>query len=213
MEATVGEPLSIQVTEQEHFALQRTTAALIVAGASLGAVSTAHECTTAVARGAAHTGLQVAAKATARSVAKASALAATKVSAHAGIALGVTAGFAAGVNIAIEGPSLARDVYKLHRKKAFHQISQVEFERSIVKKSFTTANAVVGGVGGVVVGQILIPVPILGPVVGGITGSVVGQLCGRAEGWAASRLISEPRPVTLLPLIRISFIDNPPLTY
>ena len=210
MQVTVGERLSIQVTEDEHFALQRTTAALIVAGASLGAVSAAHECTTAVAKGAVHAGLKVAAKATARSVAKGSAIAAAKVTGHAGIAIGMTAGVAAGINIAIEGPSFASDVYKLHRKKMFHQISQVEFEQSIVKKSFTTANAIVGAVGGVVVGQILIPVPILGPVVGGVTGSLVGQLCGRAEGWAASRLISEPRPVTILPLITISFINNPP---
>ena len=213
MQATVGEHLSIQVTEDEHFALQRTTAALIVGGTSLGAVSVAHECTTTVAKGAVHTGLKVAAKATARSVAKSSAIAAAKVTGHAGIAIGITAGIAAGINIAIEGPRLASDVYKLHRKKTFHQISQVEFERSIVKKSFTTANAVVGGVGGVVVGQILIPVPILGPVVGGVTGSIVGQLCGRAGGWAASRLISEPRPVTMLPLIMITFIDNPPPTH
>ena len=175
----------------------------------MGAVSVAHEYTTTVATGAVHAGFKVAAKATAKSVAKSSAIAAAKVTGHAGIAIGMTAGVAAGINIAIEGPRLASDVYKLHRKKTFHQISQVEFERSIVKKSFTTANAVVGGVGGVVVGQILIPVPILGPVVGGVTGSIVGQLCGRAEGWAASRLISEPRPVTMLPLIMTTFIDNP----
>lgn len=128
MQATVGEHLSIRVTEDEHFALQRTTAALIVGGASLGAVSVAHECTTTVAKGAVHTGLKVAAKATASSVAKSSAIAAAKVTGHAGIAIGITAGIAAGINIAIEGPRLASDVYKLHRKKTFHQISQVEFE-------------------------------------------------------------------------------------
>lgn len=127
-----------------------------------------------------------------------------------GTAIGIIAGVAVAINIAIEGPLLARSVYKLHRKKKFDQISKVEFERGIVQESITSANAVAGAVVGAVVGQAAIPVPVLGAAVGGGVGGAVGQLCGRVEGLAIGKVMFEPRAVTLPPLVKTSFIDNPP---
>ena len=127
-----------------------------------------------------------------------------------GTAIGIIAGVAVAINIAIEGPLLARSVYKLHRKKKFDQISKVEFERGIVQESITSANAVAGAVVGAVVGQAAIPVPVLGAAVGGGVGGAVGQLCGRVEGLAIGKVMFEQRAVTLPPLVKTSFIDNPP---
>ena len=229
MGATVGDHLSIQVTKLQHYALQRTTAALVYTGASLGHVHAAHACTTAAAqasiKAAAKAGAKVAAKSGARSTARAgtSATADSAVvsgaeslfqlgfrAALSGTAIGIVAGVAVAVNIAIEGPLLAVSVYKLYRKKKFDQISQEEFARGIVKESITSANTVVGAVGGAIVGQVAIPVPVLGAAVGGAVGGIVGQACGRAEGWAAGKLVRDPRPVTLPQLIKPSFLDNPP---
>ena len=241
MEATVGERLSIQVTEIQHNFLQRGTAALIVAGVSLGhahASNVANVCTSVAARGVAHVGLKAAAKSGAKAGVKAGAKAGAKAAAKAkttmyasgdavasgaealfqlgfraalsGTAIGIVAGAAVAVNVLIEGPLLARSLYKLHRKKTFDQISSEEYKRGIVEESVTSANTVVGAVGGAVVGQVAIPVPVLGAAVGGAVGGIVGQACGRAEGWTAGKLIREPRSVTMLPLTKFSFLDNPP---
>ena len=86
----------------------------------------------------------------------------------------------------------------------------MEFERGIVQESITSANSVAGAVLGAVVGQAAIPVPVLGAAVGGGVGGAVGQLCGRVEGWAISKAMFEQRAVTLPPLVKASFIDNPP---
>ena len=229
MEATVGDHLSIQVTKYQHYALQRTTAALVYTGASLGHVHAAHACTTAATqasiKAAAKAGTKVAAKSGARSTARASTSATADSAvvpgaeslfqlgfraALSGTAIGIVAGVAVAVNIAIEGPLLAVSVYKLYRKKKFDQIPQEEFTRGIVQESITSANTVVGAVGGAIVGQVAIPVPVLGAAVGGAVGGLVGQACGRAEGWAAGKLVRDPRPVTLPQLIKPSFLDNPP---
>ena len=248
MEATVGECLSIQVTEIQHKALQRTTAALIVAGVSLGhthASNVVNVCTSVAAKGVAHAGLKAAAKSGVKAGVKAGAKASAKAAAKAGgkltakattyasgdavasgaetlfqlgfraalsgTAIGIVAGAAVAVNLLIEGPLLARSLYKLYRKKKFDQISPEEYKRGIVEESVTSANTVVGAVGGAVVGQVAIPVPVLGAAVGGVVGGVIGQACGRAEGWAAGKLIGEPRSVTMLRLTKFSFLDNPPL--
>ena len=247
MEATVGERLSIQVTEIQHKALQRTTAALIVAGVSLGhahALNVANVCTSVAAKGVAHVGLKAAAKSGVKAGVKAGAKASAKAAAKAGgkltakattyasgdavasgaetlfqlgfraalsgTAIGIVAGAAVAVNLLIEGPLLARSLYKLHRKKKFDQISPEEYKRGVVEESVTSANTVVGAVGGAVVGQVAIPVPVLGAAVGGVVGGIIGQACGRAEGWVASKLVRDPRPVTLPQLIESSFVDNPP---
>ena len=233
MKATVDECVSIQVTEHQHYALQRTTAAVIVAGASLGHVHVAHACAGAAAKGIAHAGLKAAAKSGAKAAVKGSAKAGAKAGANvvanspadsaealfqlgfraalSGTAIGIVAGVAVAINLAFEGPLLARSVYKLHRKKKFDQITQVEFKRGIVQESFISANTFVGAVGGAIVGQVAIPVPALGAAVGGAVGGIVGQVCGRAEGWAAGKLISDPRAVTILPLTTVVLFDMPPL--
>ena len=228
MGATVNDHLSIQVTKYQHYALQRTTAALVYTGASLGHVHTAHACTTAATqagvKAAAKVGVKVAAKGGARGGARAGANAAADSAvsgaeslfqlgfraALSGTAIGIVAGVAVAVNLLIEGPLLAISVYKLYRKKKFDQLSQEEYYRGLVQESITSANTVVGAVGGAIVGQVAIPVPVLGAAVGGAVGGIVGQACGRAEGWAASKAVRDPRPVTLPQLTETSFVDNPP---
>ena len=227
MKATVGEHLSIQVTELQHQALEHTTTAVVYTGLAFGKINVA------AARGAAS---QVVVKSISNAIAKSGARAAARAGARgaaygtadaaeagtealfqlgyraalSGTSIGIVAGVAVAANLIIEGPFLLRAVYKLHRKKKFDQIPQHEFERGIVKESITSANTVVGGVAGAIVGQVAIPVPGVGAAVGGAVGGIVGQVCGRAEGWAASKLIRDPRPVTLLQLIETSFVDNPP---
>lgn len=86
MEATVGERLSIQVTEIQHKALQRTTAALIVAGVSLGhahAANVANVCTSVTAKGVAHVCVKAAAKSGVKAAAKSSVKAGVKATAKA----------------------------------------------------------------------------------------------------------------------------------
>ena len=229
MGATVNDHLSIQVTKYQHYALQRTTAALVYTGASLGHVHTAHACTTAATQA----GVKAAAKASVKAAAKSGARSATRAgttatadgaavsgaeslfqlgfrAALSGTAIGIVAGVAVAVNLIIEGPLLAVTVYKLYRKKKFDQIPKEEYYRGLVQESITSANTVVGAAGGAIVGQVAIPVPVLGAAVGGAVGGLVGQACGRAEGWAASKLVRDPRPVTLPQLIESSFVDNPP---
>ena len=226
MEATVSDRLSIQVTEIQHYALQRTTAALVYAGTSLGHVHTAHACTSAVAKGIAHVSVKAAVRAGAKTVSKVGAKAGAYGAADSaetlfqlgfqaaisGTALGIVGGVALAVNTALEGPLLARSVYKLYRKKKFDQLSQHEFDQSVLQEMITSANTVFWAVGGALAGQAAIPVPILGAAVGGAVGGLIGQACGRGEGWVAGKLfVGEPRHVAILPLVRLSFIDNPPL--
>lgn len=224
MEATVGECLSIQVTEHQRRALVHTTSAVIYIGRSLRKISTV------TARRAATKAVKASIKAIAKSGAKAATKAGTKAtpkassaalsaealfqqgfrSAVSGTAVGVATSVAAATNIAVEGPLLAKSVYELHRKKTFDQISSGEFKRGIIQESITSANTVVGSVGGAVLGQIAMPVPVVGAAVGGAVGGIVGQAFGRAEGRAASKLVRDPRSVTLPRLIMTSFTDSPP---
>ena len=226
MEATVGEHLSIQVTEHQRRALVHTTSAVVYTGRSLRKISTV------TARRAATKAVKAGIKAIAKSGAKAATKAGAKVtpkassaalsaeallqqgfrSAVSGTAVGVATSVAAATNVAVEGPLLAKSVYELHRKKTFDQISSGEFKRGIVQESITSANTVAGSVGGAVLGQIAMPVPVVGAAVGGAVGGIVGHAFGKVEGWALGRAISEPRPVTILPLVTLSFIDNPTKT-
>ena len=224
MEATVGECLSIQVTEHQRRALVHTTSAVVYTGRSLQKISTV------TARRAATKAVKAGVKAIAKSGAKAATKPGVKVtpkassaalsaealfqqgfrSAVSGTAVGVATSVAAATNVAFEGPLLAKSVYKLHLKKTFDQISSGEFKRGIVQESIKSANTVIGAVGGAVLGQITIPVPVLGAAVGGAVGGLAGQAFGRAEGWAVGKLVRDPRPVTLPRLIETSFVDNPP---
>ena len=173
MGATVNDHLSIQVTKYQHYALQRTTAALVYTGASLGQVHAAHAGASAAmqagVKAAAKVGVKVGARGGARAGANVAADGTAVLSgaeslfqlgfraALSGTAIGIVAGVAVAVNIAIEAPLLAVTIFKLHRKKKFDQISQEEFARGIVQESITSANTVVGAVGGAIVGQVAIP--------------------------------------------------------
>lgn len=225
MKATVGEHLSIQVTELQHQALEHTTTAVVYTGLAFGKINVAaargaasqvvvKSITNAIAKGGARAAARAgAAGAIADSTAEAGAEVFFQLgyrAALSGTAIGIVAGVAVAANLLVEGPFLARAVYKLHRKKKFDQIPQHEFERGIVKETVKSASTVVGGIAGAILGQVVIPVPGVGAAVGGAVGGIAGQVFGRAEGWAASKLVRDPRPVTLPPLIETSFIDNPP---
>ena len=223
MEAMVGEHLSIQVTDLQHRALEQTTTAVVYTGLAFGKINVA------AARGAAS---QVVVKSISNTIAKSSVRAVARAgtfttadaaeagaeaifqlgyrAALSGTAIGIVAGVAVAANLLDEGPLLLRSAYKMHHKKKFDQIPQHEFERSCVKKSIISTNTAVGGVAGAVLGQIVIPVPHVGAAVGGTVGGIVGQVFGKAEGWAASKLIHNPRHVTIPQLIETSFVDNPP---
>ncbi len=110
----------------------------------------------------------------------------------------------------IEGPLLARGIYKLHRKKKFDQISETEFTQGIIRETVKTANLVIGAAGGAIVGQILIPVPGVGAGIGVAVGTVAGNIAGTLEGHALSKLVREKRIVTLPVVITYSFTDIAP---
>ena len=127
-----------------------------------------------------------------------------------GTAVGAVGGTGAGVILLVEGPLLARGIYKLHRKKQFDHVSETEYKQGVIKETFTSVNTVIGGIGGAIVGQILIPVPGIGAAIGGAVGTVSGQICGTAEGWAASKLVRE-KIVTLPVVVRCTFMEIPNL--
>ena len=220
MKATVGEHLSIQVTDRQHQALEHTTTAVIFTGLAFGKINVAAArgaATQVIVKGAINAFKAAARAGAAGAGADGAAVGGAEAlfqlgyrAALSGTAIGITAGVAVAANLIIEGPFLARAVYKLHRKKKFDQIPQHEFERGFVKESIKSANTVVGGVVGAILGQVVIPVPGVGAAIGGAVGGIAGQVFGRAEGWAASKLIRDPRPVTLPQLTETSFVDNPP---
>ena len=65
-----------------------------------------------------------------------------------GTIVGAVGGIAVGVNILLEGPLLARGLYKLHQKKKFGVISDTDYNHGIIRQSFITVDTVLGGVGG-----------------------------------------------------------------
>ncbi len=107
----------------------------------------------------------------------------------------------------IEGPLLARGIYKLHRKKKFDQISETEFTQRAIEETVKSANLVIGAAGGAIVGQILIPVPGVGAGIGGAVGTVAGSIAGALEGRALSKLVREKRVVSLPVVVTYSFTD------
>ncbi len=206
MAAVLGDPISsIQVDEKLHSVLQYrkenalkpfTTALGSTATKStsrqltLSKTSTEESAKDAAGKALTRAGLKLAFKLSTRI-----ALSSTVLGALAG-------GPGVGIFILIEGPILARGVYKLHRKKKFEQISEAEYKRGVVKETFTSANVVIGAVGGAIVGQILIPIPGVGAGIGGAVGTVAGQIAGKAEGHAFAKLVREK--IVTLPIIASS---------
>ena len=125
-----------------------------------------------------------------------------------GTTVGAIGGIAVGINLVVEGPLLARSIYKLQRKKKFDMISDGDYKRGVIKESFTSVNTVIGGASGAVVGQIAIPVPVLGAAVGGVAGSLLGQAIGYGEGW----LLIHDKPQTIPPIISPMYINSPAKT-
>ena len=225
MTATIGHQMSIQVDDSMEKALQyrhvlqpiqfaftkasvkggmKATSKLSVHGVTILAYATkaAGQATT-----------KAGSKAAFKAGAKAGAKAAFKLgyrAAASGTAVGVIGGVAVGANMLFEGPLLARGLYKLHRQHKFNMISDADFNRGIIKQSFTTGNTIVGGVGGALVGQVAIPVPILGAAVGGMVGGIVGQGCGVAEGWVASQFVHS-KIVTLPIVITLNYTEYIPI--
>ena len=225
MNATIGHPMSIQVAENMHKALQFTNRNVLKPIQFSLSRATLRGGTKAVAKLAVHgaTILAYAAKAAGGAATKAGSKAAFKAGAKAGAkaafklgyraaasgtAVGAIGGIAIGVNVLFEGPLLARGLYKLHQKKKFGIISETDYHRGIIRQSFTTGSTILGGVGGALVGQVAIPVPVLGAAVGGMVGSVVGQGVGAAEGWLASQVVLY-KTVTLPFVITLKYTEYP----
>lgn len=124
-----------------------------------------------------------------------------------GISTGTVASVAAGVNIAVESPLYTRNVYKLHRKRSFGAVSEAEYKRGVIQHSFTSANVVVGGTAGAVIGQIAIPVPIIGAIIGGFVGTLAGSGSGSLQGWLASQLVDDDKVTTLPVITTVEFAD------
>lgn len=126
-----------------------------------------------------------------------------------GTRLGRVVGLGPGINLLAEAPIFTRQLYKLSRRKKFDQISEEDYKRGVIQQSFTSANTVVGATAGAIIGQVVIPVPVLGAAVGGALGTIGGNSLGRLEGWAASKLVRDPRTPTLPLVVTLSFMDYP----
>ena len=123
--------------------------------------------------------------------------------------IGGFVGYGPGINILAETPIFARRMYKLGRQRKFDQISEEDYKRGVIKQSFTSANTILGATAGMIVGQLVIPVPVLGGVVGGALGTVTGNGLGRLEGWAASKLVKDTTVPTLPVLLRFQYLELP----
>ena len=191
MRATVGVDTSIQVNEKLYHALQYSRNALIPG------IASSTKCATT--KGSIKAGA-VAAKTGA----------AVSYAAINTIATGLVAGVAAGANVLIETPVFARGMYKLYRKQPFEYISDAEYAQGVTKQSFMSATAILGGVGGAIAGQLVIPVPVVGAAVGGGLGSFAGNAVGALIGkgaWKLSRTVVDEKTVNLPVIVNFTFSD------
>ena len=120
--------------------------------------------------------------------------------------VGLVSGVALGANLIIESPLFVRNIYKIHRKQKFDVISSTEAKRQIAIQSFTSANMVIGGMAGVIIGQVAIPVPVLGAAVGGFAGVIAGKLIGNLEGRGVALLIKSDKETNLPIIIHCTFV-------
>ena len=82
-----------------------------------------------------------------------------------------------------EGVSAAYDISCAHKDKQEVGISQAEFDQAVGERILTGIMNVAVSAAGVVIGQVLIPVPVIGKFVGGIVGSFIGKALGE---WTVS---------------------------
>ena len=217
MIGTCGHPISVQVDKCLHEALQCSKhtikpigLALAVRGPSKGMMKVGFKAVTVMQEVTAKGGVKAGGKALMKSSAKVAFKLGYKAALN-GTTVGAIGGIAVGINLVVEGPLLARSIYKLQRKKKFDMISDGDYKRGVIKESFTSVNTVIGGASGAVVGQIAIPVPVLGAAVGGVAGSLLGQAIGYGEGWLFSHLIHD-KPQTIPPIISPMYINSPAKT-
>lgn len=123
--------------------------------------------------------------------------------------VGQVVGIGPGISLLAEAPFFTRRLYKLNRQRKFDQISEEEYKRGVIQQSVTSVNTVVGATAGAIVGQVVIPVPVVGAAVGGVLGTIGGSGLGRLEGWAASKLVRDPRAPTLPVVIKQNFVEYP----
>ena len=124
-----------------------------------------------------------------------------------GASIGIVSGVAVAANAGIEGPMLVRGIYKLHRQKKFKKISKQAYKHGVTRASITRVSTFIGGSGGALIGQVVIPVPVLGAVVGGIAGTVTGKVAGHIGGKAIANAAFKDKIVDL-PVIVVCDYDN-----
>ncbi|KAI0978192.1 hypothetical protein GJ496_006935 [Pomphorhynchus laevis] len=62
------------------------------------------------------------------------------------------------------------------------ELTDIAFNSCIAKEATKGSAAVIGGIGGSIIGEILLPIPILGGIAGGIVGGTLGALIGTGGG-------------------------------
>ena len=217
MIGTIGTPVSIQVDVKLHNQLHENVHAMspglgdaCVRATSKGAVKTAMKLTgAAIVRGGARAAVrgggssitQGAADAaeTTFGAAVASSFRVGYSAALSATAVGLVSGVALGANLIVESPLFVRSIYKIRRKEKFGVISSTEAKRQYTVQSFMSANTVIGGTAGAILGQVAIPVPVVGAVVGGFVGVVAGKGLGNLEGRGVARLFKDK--ATDLPIV------------
>ena len=202
MIVTIGIPMSIQVNIVLHQALVVIKGSVRGLRGSIVSQSTGHAPKHLLH--AAKSGATITAKAGAKGSSKASqnSFIAGAESATSASVLGSVGGVALAVNLVVETPILIRGTYKLRRQKKFEVITEEEYKRGMLEMALTSANTIIGGTAGAVIGQAAIPVPILGAVAGGILGNLCGQQLGKLEGKVAGYLAYRDPKKPTLPQIR-----------
>ena len=121
----------------------------------------------------------------------------------------ITGGITLGVNVLIDFPILLRRIYKLYRQRKFNAITEVEMKREVMKAVIECGTISVFSLIGVVVGQLLIPIPLVGGLIGGVAGAVVGQFLGSLVGWILSKIFREKRPTSLPMIVHKQMVRSP----
>jgi hypothetical protein len=124
-----------------------------------------------------------------------------------GASLGIVSVVAVVANASIEGPMLARGIYKLRRKKKFKKISKQAYKRGVTHTTITRVSTFIGGSGGALLGQVIIPVPVLGAVVGGITGTVAGKVAGHFAGSGIANRAFREKTVDLPAVVSCEYVN------
>ena len=121
----------------------------------------------------------------------------------------ITGGITLAVSFLMDYPLLLWHIYKLYRQRKFNTISEVEMKREVTKVVVECGVIAVFSLTGVVVGQLLIPIPLVGGLIGGLVGIVIGHILGRFVGWLVSKIFREKRPPSLPMTIHKRMVRSP----